>query len=127
MDRYSHTNHTLPDNNRLTAGAMARSADGNPGSGSAGGNAVATLPTRAHARGTQPSPEQAQRLVLAGEVWACSWCAAPLHNSVIIHRDDCRWLAEIAAAEREHMQAGLYDLLMGPVWRWAMSMVPDAK
>jgi len=30
MDRYNPPNHTVPVNNRLTAGAMALRADGNP-------------------------------------------------------------------------------------------------
>jgi hypothetical protein len=38
-----------------------------------------------------------------------------------------RLIAGAVIAERKAMQDGLYGLLMGPVWQWAMSMVPDAK
>jgi hypothetical protein len=48
-----------------------------------------------------------QRLVLVGSypdaVWTCAWCEAELSDGFITHWDDCRWLAEIAAAERERL------------------------
>lgn len=49
----------------------------------------------------------AQRLVLIGgypgAVWTCAWCAAPLTESVITHRGDCAWIAELRAAEQERL------------------------
>ena len=49
----------------------------------------------------------AQRLVFIGGypdgIWSCAWCAAELNEAEIIHRDNCRWIAEIAAAERERI------------------------
>jgi hypothetical protein len=43
-----------------------------------------------------------------GGVWTCAWCAAELGDGAKIrHRDDCRWIADIAAqaaaAERERL------------------------
>ena len=53
----------------------------------------------------------AQRLVLVGGipdgVWSCAWCAAELTSGVITHKDDCRWIEEIRAAERERIVAEL--------------------
>ena len=40
MDRYNPPNHTVPVNNRLTAGAMALRADGNPDESRTGGCAA---------------------------------------------------------------------------------------
>jgi hypothetical protein len=36
-----------------------------------------------------------QPFVLVDEVWTCAWCAAGLYNSAIMHRDDCRWIADL--------------------------------
>lgn len=33
----------------------------------------------------------------------------------------------IREAEREQMRKGLHDLIMGPVWQWCISMVPEAN
>jgi hypothetical protein len=60
-----------------------------------------------------------QRLALAGSypycVWTCAWCAAVLSDECITHRDDCRFLAEVAAhaaaAERAAIQAHLRDVV----------------
>ncbi len=53
----------------------------------------------------------AQRLALTGGypdgVWSCAWCAAELADGGIAHREDCRWIADIAAkahaAQRERL------------------------
>jgi hypothetical protein len=46
-----------------------------------------------------------QRLALTngslGAVWSCAWCAAELGAAGIVHRDDCAWLGEVRAAQRE--------------------------
>ena len=45
-----------------------------------------------------------QRLVLNGDsVWSCAWCAAELAGEGIAHREDCRWVDEIRAAERKRL------------------------
>lgn len=63
-------------------------------------------------------PEPAQRLVFVNEVWTCSWCAAPLNESVITHRDGCRWLAEITAAEREQLFTTIrHTIPLSASWR----------
>jgi hypothetical protein len=46
-----------------------------------------------------------QRLgfLTSGGVWCCARCAAELTESTITHRDDCRFVADIAAAERDRI------------------------
>ncbi len=75
-----------------------------------------------------------QRLafITSGGVWTCAWCAAELANGAITHRDDCRWIAEIAAAERQRIRRRI-GLLPEPIggehfkagWQAALAKFAD--